>query len=322
MGTIGRRGWIGIAIEATAGVPVTPASYLPFVEADLQEQLEILSDKSARGVRDSESENSAVGKQWGIGNIKVNLDTKYAPYFIGLALGTFGTATNRATGVNDWTFTRNASNVPLTASITYDRVVDRQLFTYAVVDSAEVSFAEGLVEVSSSLLTRMPVTTTSGTLTTTSGNLFAFRNATIQVGASVALASVATPLQIKDFKLKIENDAECIWTAGSATPTSIISKSFKVSGSYSLLFENTTQRDAIANLTKQAMIITLTGNGIGGGYTEFIKFNLYKIRYDKRKTTTPLDDLSKEDIEFVAEYSSADTKTIDINVRTSAATFA
>lgn len=313
---IGRKGWVNIALESTAGVPVAPSSdYIPFLECSLKEKMTPIPELSARGLRDEQGENSQIGKKWGEGDLKVNLDPKIAPYLLGMAMGDFGTPVSEGGGVYTHTFARNSSNTPKTASIIFDRITDRQLFPYVVVNSLEVSFSDGFAELSANIMSRFPAASVSGSLSTVSGTLFTFRDAQIRMGADLTAAAAATPLKVKEFKITIENNAEQIYVIGNNDTDSIAVKNFGINGSLSLQFDSTTQRDIFRNLTKKAMIVTLTGNGIGNGLSEFVKFRIAKLRFEDYSPEIPIDDLITEGIDWVGEYSSGDAKTLDIQIR-------
>jgi len=184
------------------------------------------------------------------------------------------------------------------------------------VNSLELSFEDGMAEVNADIISRMPVATTSGTLVTTSGTLFTFKDAEVKMGSSITDAENSpTTYKLKSFRLTIENNAEPVYVVGNNDVDSIVVKNFKVSGEFALNFEDTTHRDIFRNLTKRAMVVTFTGNGIGGGMNEFIKIRIAKLRYEDYAPDLPIDDLATEGITFVGEYDSGESKTIDIVVR-------
>lgn len=318
---IGRRGWLGIAIEDTPGSPKPPADYLPFLECSLVGRHEIVAEETARGIRDAEGESSQLSKKWGEGTIRMVLDPTLAPYLIGLALGDFGTPSSEGDGVYTHTFSRLSSNTPKTASVTFDRVVDRNIFTCLVVNSMELSFSDGVAELSADCLSRYPVTTSSGTLATTSGTIFTFKDAQVRLADDLTAAENATPIKVREFSLSINNNAEAIHLSGNEDVEKIAIKDFRVEGSLSLLFEDTTQRDNFRDFAKKAMIVTFTGNEIGNGMNEFVKFRIAKIRFVNFEPSLPLDDVAEQGIDFVAEYSSTDAKTIDVVVRNRKASY-
>lgn len=317
----GRLGWVGVSLETTAGAPVPPADYLPFIDCSLIEKQSVLADVSVRGTRDAQPENSQLGRQWGEGSLKVNMDATLAPYlFIG-AQGAVNSA-SQGSGVYLHTITRVNSNTPNSLSVIFDRVTDRQLFPYSVVNTLEMAYSDGFAEITANLMSRFPSTSTSGTLTTTSGTYYAFRHAVVQVSDTIAnAANSATPLKLRSFNVSIANNTELQFVSGNRNADSIIQRNYEVTGTFRLAFENTTQRDDFNNLVKQAMIITFTGNGIGGGLNEFVKFKFYKLRINDYKVTVPADEFVSEEISFVGEYSSADTASLDILVQNRKASY-
>jgi len=314
---VGKRGWVNITLETNPGVPVEPSTiYIPFLENSLKEKMEIIPELSARGIRDNQGESSVTGKKEGGGDLKVNLDPTLAPVLLGLVMGNFGTPVSEGDGVYTHTFTRKTNNVPLTTSIISNRAgIDQNLFPYGVVNSAELNFADGMAELTANILSRYPVTSTSGTLSTVSGTLFTFKDARVRVAADLATAITATPLKIKELTLIVNNNAEAVHVVGNEDVDAIAVKNFDVSGNISLNFEDTTQRDLFRNLTKRAMLIEFNGNEIGGGLSEFIQIRVAKMRFENYSPELPIDDIATEGLDFIGEYSSEDAKTIDIVVR-------
>lgn len=319
----GRLGWVGLAMESTPGAPVTPADYIPFLDCTLMEKIDVLADVSARGIRDAQPENSQLGRQWGEGSLKVNLDAKLSGYLFYGAMGSLGTVSEGG-GVYTHTFSElNSSNTPKSLSVQFDRAgQDRLCFPYAVINSLELSFSDGYAEVTAGILSRFPAANTSGTLVTTSGFYYAFRHAQVQVGSNITnAANSATPFKIRSFQMNLNNTSEAQFVAGNRAPDSIIHKNFEVKGSFRVAFESTTERDNFYNLTKQALIVTFAGNGIGNGMSEFVKLRFYKIRYDESQVQVPPDDYVSQEINFTAEYSSADSATMDIIARNTKSTY-
>ena len=317
----GRLGWVGMALETTPGVPVNPASYFPFLESSLMDKEAVLKDVGARGIRDEQGENSQLGKRWGEGSLKINLDPTLSGYLVILGLGSVADV-SEGSGVYTHTITRNNSNTPKTASVIFDRVTDRELYPYAVVNSLAVDYSDGLAEITANIMSSFPQTSVSGTLSTQSGTLFSFRQAQIQFGSNIANAiASSTFLKVRTFNLTIENNTETQFVSGNRDVDSIIQKNFNVKGALKLAFESTAEKDAFNALTKQAMVVTFTGNGIGGGMSEFVKFRLYKIRFEDFKVLVHPNDMVSEEIAFVAEYSSTDSATMDAQIRNQKASY-
>lgn len=315
---------MALAVETTPGSPVAPVDYIPYIDCSLMEKIAMLDDASVRGILDMHPENSQLGKQWAEGSLKVNLDAKLAPYLMKAALGNDTAPVSEGNGVYTHTITEdNTNNVPTTLSVIVNRSgVDKNLFPYAVVNTLALAYSDGMAELTAGMMARFPSASVSGVLVTTSGFYYAFRHATVQVGTDiVAAANSATPLKLRSLQLTIDNKTEAQYVSGNRDVDSFISKGLEVKGTFRVAFEDTTQRNNFYNLTKQAMIITFAGNGIGNGMSEFIKVRLYKIRIDDSKITTPPNDYVSQDISFTAEYASANSATIDFQVRNTKAAY-
>jgi hypothetical protein len=307
---IGRRSQIGIALEGTPGVAATPTHYIPFLECSLLERHTPISDSQAKGVRDVEGSDSVEGKKWGEGNIKVILDPTTAPYWLALALGEIS-AGNFVGGKYIYTITQKIDNEPLTATIWRGRVVDELEFVNSVVNSLELNFADDVVSLEANILSKYPTAKDESPSDLPELKYFTFRNALLSIGTAESLESPSegTTYKVKEFTLTIENDAELIYAPNNNDVDRIASKGFKVTGKFKILFENEIQKDAFRDVAKQAMILRLEdadGNRI--------EFDIPLFRIDNWDLDTSIDDLAEEGIEFVAEYSEVDDKTISAEV--------
>lgn len=307
---VGRKGWLGIANESTQGVPVSPTDYLPFTANTLHGMQQPIADTTARGVRDQQY-GSVVGKKWSEGDIDFHLDPSISGYFLGAA---FGTNTQSAVGggVFSHTLSRNNSNQPQALTLTNSRVVDQEYYRGCVVDALEVKAQDQWIEAKATIKGFFPQTSVSGTGTTASGTLFTWANYTVQFGSTVsAITGSTAPTKMSDFSFKISNNVEPTFRSGANEPATIDIKDFNVAGNYTIFFENTTDKNNYYNLTKNAMVFTATGNGIGGGNNESLILNFYQIRWDAFTLETGIDAFYAEKVNYIAEYNSTNSKTID-----------
>jgi hypothetical protein len=306
---IGRKGWIGVGLQTGFQVPAAIADYVDFTTNTLtgtQNQIEV---DQATGLRDKLFSTIA-GTQMSEGDVEVYGDSVKAGYFIVAALGTVQTSTLTA-GVYRHVITRNNSNTPQYLTITSDRVKDRMLYPDVTVDSFTLQVGTDLVSTKAKLIGNFPQTTTSGTKTTTSGNIFNFANAQFAFGTTISGAQVATPLKPHDFTLNINNNTEAVFAHGQNSPRSITNKQFDANADFQLYFESTTDRDAYYNQTKQAASLELIGNGIGGGYQESMVFNFYKTSIKTFAIETGLDNFFSEKVSLNCEFDTASQRMID-----------
>lgn len=310
---IGRKGWIGVALESTPGVPETIDDYVPFTENTLQGRHEPIPNEAAYGVREK-TFDSVEGKKFSDGAIGINCDHTNVGYFLIGALGS-NSPSNVAGSVYDHTITRNNSNTPQTMTITQDRGTDRQYYRNVAVKTMEFSVADALVEAKATLLGKFPVTTTSGSLTTASGSVYSFADAHFAFAASVAAAASADNLKPHDFKLTLENNTTAQFRHGDNEPDSIDHGEFEAMAEGTLYFESVTQRDAYYNNSKRAGAFKLTGVGLGGGYFGTLTFNMYRTHVNSHELETGLADFYAEKFEVMCDYDNANSKSIDAVLR-------
>lgn len=311
---IGRQSWIGFAREITAGVPVTPASYVQFLEFTLQAKHEPLPDVQSYGLRDEEFGQSVAGKKWSEGEIKAILDPTNIGFILAMALDV-PTSVNSAGSVYTHTFVREATTLPITYSITHKRINDQLLYTFVTVDSLKLAFENGLISAQAKMMGRFPVATTSGTQTVVSGTLLSFKDSVIRISSTITAAESATPIKVQSFEISFENNAQINHRSGNNDANDISFGKFKVTGSMTIFFENTTQRDYFYNLTKNALIFQATGNQIGSGLSEYVKIRVPKFRVQDYEISGSADEPIVETMKFVAEYDTATSLTVDVAIR-------
>lgn len=278
-------------METTPGTAVAPTHYIPFLECTLQEKMEIIPDNQAKGRRIGEGSDSVEGKKSGEGKIEVVLDPMTAPYWFAMALGSIESEAEELNYVHTCEMSEN--NTPLTATIWRDRIIDQVQFPYAVVDALELNFADDVAKLSMDIKSKFPTDEESpggdGVVAKEQSlNYYTFRNAAVAVGG--------TTIKVKEFTLKIENDAEVVYAPGSNDVDRIIAKTPKITGSFNLIFENETQKDAFLNLTKNSMTITFTGDD-----GDKIEIKIPQFRIEKWNQGGGIDDISEETIDFVVE---------------------
>ena len=249
--TIGRRGNLGVGIEATPGTTTSIQAFVKFLSNDLVERHTTIGDVSAQGIRDEQGGSSVQGKKWGEGSIEVVLDAENAPRWIHLAMGAYASSSS---GINIHNFTRKANNQPLSATVYRDRDTDVIKFPYSVVNTLEITFADDVAKLTADIISMSPIVEDGESPSYVDLDLFTWRNAEIEVNDQGS----TTELKLREFTLNINNNAEMIYAPNSNDVDRIVSKDFNVGGSFTVDFENTIQRAAFTALTKQKLTITLT----------------------------------------------------------------
>jgi len=325
MVSIGRKGWLGVALETTPGTAVSPVKYLPYTACTLHNVVEVLDDEAAKGIRER-AWGSVAARTRGEGDITILLDVENAPYLLIPALGTVTSSTaSGETSVYEHVITRKDGNPPKTLTINFNDTVETRQYTYATVNTCEISFSDGFATLTASILSKAP-TTGTGTKSITEERVLAFKDAKIYFGSDLAEAesnysSDTNSKALSEFTLTINNNAEAQYTSGDSSPRQISLGQFEVSGSYTLFFEDTTERAAHEAQTKRAMIVSFKGDSIGSGETEEIKIEIPKFHITERSVDTAPAGFVTENPSFVADYDSSNGFSIRVTVTNETASY-
>jgi hypothetical protein len=310
----GRQGFLGLGIESTPGTPVAATTTIPFTANTLNGKHEAQKDIAARGSR-AQNYTSVIGKQFGEGEVTVNVDTLNIGYLLKLATGNETVNTVVSSQVFDHLFyTTVSGNTPLTATLYNYQGVDTQKYASMAVDKFDIEVKDSFMTAKTTFKGFFP---TSGAYTnvTVSGTLLQYNDYQIQVGNSLILAAAAGKQSISDFSMTINNNAELIYESGSAIPTRVFWKQLDIKGSFTKFFENTTERDNYLNMTKQSLILTASGNALPSSNVESLTINLAKLLYTDAPVETGLENFFAIKTSFEAEVDVLQGKQYDITLR-------
>lgn len=298
---IGRLVQVGFALEDTALTPeASPDVYLePSDGVSIQAKHEPIPVEHATGSRLMDV-SSVKGKQWSEGDLPTNLDAVKSGYLFKLALGNEVLATGTP---NVHTFyTTVSGNAAKTATLWVKRSsADEERFSVAC-DNLTLDVTDGLGTLTASMMGAFPSTSATASYTTTSGTVFAFPNYAVKFGNTLTAASSAGATPLTSFQLTIANNLELIHRSQSTAGTgshnvqAIRTKEFKVSGSYTLFFENEAHYQEYKNHNKQAMIASFYGNT-----NEQLDIKIPRIRLEDATIDTGLSDFFAVTGNFVAE---------------------
>jgi len=313
--SIGRRGYVGVAIETFAGSGGdTPVKYLPYTSQTFHNVVDILDDEAAKGIRER-AWGSVVARERGEGDITILLDVENAPFLLYPALGTM--VTQRMTGgfAYQHTVTRKSSNPPRTICLNvYDTAettggIDNvRKYHYGTINTCELTFSDGWVELATNILSEKP-TSGSGSRGIDEETVMAFKDAKIYFGSTFAQAELnyqndSGAIPLTTFRLTINNNAEAQYVAGSESPAQISIGQFEIGGDYTLFFEDTTEQTAHENQTKRAMVVIFTGATVtGSSATETLYIGIPQFHITDRGIDTAPAGFVTENPTFVGDYS-------------------
>lgn len=308
-----RLGALGIGVEAVAGTPVAPTHWLqPISAPTINDKKEYINIDSARGQIES-TRGQILAKSYCDGDIEVNIDEVTAPIFFGLVLGTTNSASAGA-GRYNHVSTVNNTNTAKTATITLDRVVDQRRFPNAVIDQLQIQVADGFATLKASFKAKLSATS-SGSASYTTVTNYTFKDLVVKFGSTLAAATAASATPLSTVDLTIKRNSEMIHQSGSTDPTKIVYTGLEVNGSYSLLFEDTADRDKYLNMTDNAIVLEFTDG------TSAIKVYLPKVNINNWEPSNDIDSPVSQTADFTAHYDATTAAQIYTSVNNTVASY-
>jgi len=328
---IGRQPYLGVCIESTPGTAVAASKYLPFVTCTVRGMQEPLNDEAAKGIREKVW-GATVGMKHGEGDVEIYVDAENAAYLLYPALGVISSATaSGETTVYEHTITRKNTNPPKTLTLIYNDTQDTRKYSYAAINTLELSVSDGFATVSSNFLSKFPSSGT-GSQSITEERVLAFKDYTIKFGSgangTAALADAAgndaTP--VRSFSLRINNNAEAQYLSGDSNVAQISWGELEISGDYVLFYESTSDRSFYETLLDgsdavRAMIVTFTGASIGNAETEEIQIKIPSFHLTERGIDTAVSGFITENPTFMIDYDSSEAKSIEIVITNQTASY-
>lgn len=277
-----RMGELGVGIETggSEGTAVDPTRAIPYTSpVGLQDKQEKVIEDSARGRRENPVQAVTV-KKWAEGSVETDLDVENSIYFLAMMLGTVSSATDADGTGNAYnhTITVKSSITPKTATLVYDRGQDKRQFTYAVVESIDISVEEGLAKLTASIKSKASAASTKTIPADEVETLMAFKDYSAKFGADVSAAQSASATSLVSLNLHIEADVYLQFRSGSDEPSAIVVGGIRINGDYTVDFGSDTERDKFLNDTVNALIVDFLGETIDTGSQEEIKITLPRIR--------------------------------------------
>jgi hypothetical protein len=319
--TAGREVEVGLGVEATAGTAVAATAWAKWLSFSMQGIAEKSLFSGARGIRTKMSD-SMIKRKYGQGSLQVVADPLIAMYLFRLLLGSKASTTAAGeSAVYDHTLTVQNANASVKTFTLTSKVggVVNQRYPNSVINSLSIEFADEWATMTADIIGQFVDTAGSPTPAYTEQSLLAYHQATVKFGTSISNANSASATPLKAFSLNINNnvllDEGFLSGANTITSGNLIAGTLEMSGSYTLQFADTTELDKYKANTRNAAVFQLTGASIGVVTTpEKIKIQLSKLTLTKPPLEYNIDGLVTLTQEFTVEYSSTETKSIDVIV--------
>jgi hypothetical protein len=301
---VSRRGSLGIAIEATKGVPVNPSYWLPTVTMSFFDRVEQAAENQGMG-NIADQDSIYVTLSMGEGDIEAQLYDQGIGYILSSLLG----AKPVTTGGNPYThtFTMSSTNVPQTLSLYWTDPDRDYMFPQAVVESVKMSVEPtGIVNWTIHFKSKTARNWTHQTpVFTTLGSKFLHQHLAFKLASATAGLGAATAISLKALELNINRKTIFDTVMGTVEPEDILSQEISVEGSLTLNLEDDTYRNYMLAGTYRAMEINLNRSASSSLDLVFPRVNFMEWEPDYN-----LAEIAKQKVNFKANYDSANAAAI------------
>lgn len=296
---VGRRGTLGIAIEATRGTPVAPTYWLPFVTMSFKDTIESAREDQGMG-NIADSDSFYVTMRMGEGEVESQLYDQAIPYILTSLLG----AVPVTTGSNPYThtFTMSSSNQAKSLSLFWQDPDRSYMFANAVVDSLNMSVEpSGIVSYTIGFKSKSAKNWATLTPTyTTLGSKFLHQHLQFRLASAVGGLAAATAISLKKLDLTIKRDAIFDTVMGTSEPEDVLSQTIGVEGSIDLNLEDDTYRNYMLGNTYRAAEIKLLGSA-----SSSLQLQFPRVDFSEWEPDFTLNEIAKQSINVKANYDSA-----------------
>lgn len=295
---VGRRGTLGIAIEATRGTPVTPTYWLPYVTMSFFDRTETQREEQGMG-NIADSDSIYVTMKMGEGDIESQLYDQALGYILTSLLG----AAPSTAGGNPYThtFTLSQTNQAKSLSLYWQDPDRSYMFAMATVESLQVTVEpNGIVAYTVHFKSKVAKNwaTLSPTFTTL-GSKFLHQHLQFRLAATVGALSAATPISLKNLDITINRNTIFDSVIGTVEPEDILGQHLSVEGSVNLNLEDDTYRGYMLDGTYRAMELYLLRSS-----SSSLKLQFPRVDFTEWEPDYTLNEIAKQSINVKANYDS------------------
>lgn len=301
---VGRKGTLGVALEATRGTPVVPAFWIPYVTMSFFDRVETAREDQGMG-NIADSDSVYVTMRMGEGDVESQLYDQAIPYILSSLLG----AVPVTTGSNPYTHTFTLSSSNQAKSLTlYWADPDRSyIFPLAVVDSFKMSVEpNGIVNYTIGFKSKGARNWATQTPSyTTMGSKFLHQHLGFKLASATAGLAAASAISLKSLELNINRNTVFDSVIGTSEPEDILSQAISVDGNISLNLEDDTYRNYMLGNTYRAMEIKLLASASSSFTLQFPR-----VDFSEWEPDYTLNEIAKQSINFKANYDSTNAAAI------------
>jgi len=324
MTKIGRQSYLGIGVEGTRGTLGTVDDWFCPSSIEVNDVTEHEVDNAALGVLTNAKGGRKVKKMSEI-NIEGFLGDRLIGYLLLGMLGTAGSPSTLETGVYSHAFTESNVNTKPSFSLYLKDTDQAEVALFSMLNTLELNFVAGAKAKYKAQFKGKPLSDQASSPSISAENPLDTHDLTLKHHSALTGISGGTAYTVKEFNILFENNVLDYVANGSVAPSQFYNQTFKITGDFTLIWDDDTFRDYVSGDTQRALRIDLENPDNLIGATEYpsLTIDLALANFTSWTTDRSLDDIVTQTITFEANYSLADSKTLEtLLVNTKSAIYA
>jgi len=320
---------IGLGVEETRGTAVAPQVFIPGrTPTGIAPVVEKVAMKETRGSKIA-SHAIEITQKRAEGDLEFNVRSNSIGYILKSLFGSLESApVGGQSGVYTHTINvleSNPEHPSLTLALSQPQVQDYK-YKLAVVSALSLDITpDDLIVGTASFIASNEEEATPDYEPAFSDDdvLFRHQDIAIKLADTEAGLGAATALKVKNFKLDLPNGARVDQNVSELNPGNILASTFEMKGSFELDLESTDLHDAYFGGDYQALQITIERTDVTIGSTAHPKLVITfpKISIDKWTPNRPIDDVVREQIDFVIHYDESSSKAVHAELTNTVAAY-
>jgi len=296
---VGRRGEVGIAVEATAGTIVTPTFWIPVNSISFDDKTTTAREEEGLG-RIEDSDSNHVTNKHGEGEIEFDLNDRDQALFFNSLFGASPITAGGPTYTH--TYTLQNTNTHQSISIAYQDPDTTKIFPYAVINELTIAVEpDGIVKGTASFMSRVARDwTTLSSDYTSLGNKFLHQHTVFKLAANTGALAAASNISLKGLELTISANTELDNVTGTVEPEAVLNHQFSVEGNITLNKEDETYRNYMLDGTYRAMEVTFNR-----ATNSILQLQFPRVDFTEWEQDRSLNDIVSQTINFKGNYDAA-----------------
>lgn len=309
---IGRFVELGVGKEASRGVGVAPAFWLPKVSFNFDDK--ITKARSQAGIgKLADSDEAFIVNRFGQGELEMNLGDQSIGYFLYSLLGTLSTTGPTDTSAYTHAFSVAETNTHQSLALTVKDSISTEQYKLVMVNSLELNASlDELVRITVNFLSKKGNGYSTVTPSYTNENRFTKNHISFKVADAVGNLAAASGISVKNVRLTVTQNVKTDDALNTAEPEDILNHQLSVEGEITLNYEDETWKNYFKTPTDRAVELALTNTDevIGSSTRPSLTIQMPKVDFYNWEPNYALDEIVSQTLSFKGSYDVANTLNI------------